>query len=218
MKQFGIIGLGSFGFFLASRLYGKGHDVIAVDKNPEIIQEIRQHVTQAVVADATDPKALREIGLQHVDDVFVCVGATLGGSVLATLNLREIGCKTIYAKVHSEIQGRILEKLGATNILFPEKDQALQLAEKLHVPNMLDFIPFAEGFAIVNLKTPTDFIDKNLRELDLVNRFGTQVLAVRKAAPEKLVMIPKADYRIEQDDALIILGPGAGIEKLQELA
>lgn len=188
-----LIIFGGLGFFLATRLYSKGHDVIAIDRNADLVQDIMQQVSRAVTANATDPKALQDIGLHNVDTVIVCMGSALSDSILTTLNLKEIGCKTVYAKAYSEIQGRILEKVGASRVFFPEKDQALQLAEKLHTPNMLDFLPFVDDHTLVHLKTPKDFIGKSLKEMNLINRFGIQILAVQKEGAEKPVMIPRAE-------------------------
>ncbi|MDY0162260.1 TrkA family potassium uptake protein [Desulfobotulus sp.] len=216
MKQFAIIGLGSFGFYLATRLYQKGHEVIAIDKDASLIQEIRDQVTQAIIADATDAKALEAIGLRAMDAAIVCMGSILSESILATLNLKEIGCKVVYAKAHSESHGRILEKIGATEVLFPEKDQAIQLAERLHTPNMLDFLPFAEDHAIVQLTIPKPFVGKSLKDINLINRFGIQVVAVQEVLPDRLNMIPKADYVLKKGDNLIILGPNRSIEKLRK--
>lgn len=216
MKQFAIIGLGSFGFYLATRLYSKGHEVIAIDRDPALIQEIRDLVSQAIIADATDPRALESMGLRTVDAAIVCMGSVLSESILATLNLKEIGCKTVYAKAHSEPHGRVLEKIGATEVLFPEKDQAIHLAERLHAPNMLDFLPFAEDHAIVQLTTPMAFVGKSLKDINLINRFGIQVVAIQEIFPGRLNMIPKADYTLKKEDVLIILGPNRAIEKLRK--
>ena len=122
MKQFAILGLGNFGFYLASRLYEKGHEVLAIDKNTNRVQDIRDNVSQAIVADTTDRKAIGNLGVDKVDAAVVCIGTSLSNSILTVLNLKEIGVKQVYAKAMSEAHGRILEKIGASEIIFPEKD------------------------------------------------------------------------------------------------
>jgi len=157
MKQFAVIGLGNFGFYLATRLNKKGYDVLAIDKIQSPVQEIKGRVTQAVVADATDRKTLESLGVKNMDAVVVCIGSNMSDSILTTLNLKEIGVERVIAKSLSEAHGRILEKVGATDVLFPEKDIAISLAERLHNPNMLDYLPFMEGYSIIELSPPKQF-------------------------------------------------------------
>ena len=157
MKQFAVIGLGSFGYYLATHLYENGHEVLAIDKAPGPVQEIRDQVTQAVVADATDRKAMESLGIFHMDAAVVCIGTDMSQSILATLNLKEMGCGRVIAKAMNNAHGRILKKMGAAEVLFPEKDLAVSLAKRLHNPNMLDYLPFTEGYSIVELVTPKVF-------------------------------------------------------------
>ena len=217
MKQFAVIGLGSFGYYLASQLYEKGHDVLAIDRLPGPVQDIRDLVTQSVVADSTDAKALAALGVGEMDAVVVCMGTRLNDSILTTLNLKEMGVKEVHAKAHSEAHGRILEKIGASQVLFPERDQAIALAEQLHMPNMVDYLPFSDDHSIVQVEPPKSFIGKSLKELALTNRFGIQVVAIQELVPEKLHMIPKADAVIKDSDMLILLGPNDAIARLRTL-
>jgi len=216
MKQFAVIGLGNFGFYLSSRLFERGHEVIAIDKNPNLVQEIRDKVSQAVVADATDPKAIAELGLVEVDAVIVGIGSVLSDSILATLNLIDMGIKRIYAKAISEAHGRILKKIGVFEIYFPEKDSAFSLANHLHNPNVIDYLPFLEGFSIIQLAPPKNFLGKSLRDLDLINRYGVQVIAIKELVPDNLNMIPTGGFVMKDSDILFILGADKALEKLQE--
>jgi trk/ktr system potassium uptake protein len=216
MQQFAIIGLGNFGHYLATYLYEKGHEVLAMDKSHQRVQEIRDRVSQAVVADATDRTVLESLGVDQMNAVVVSIGTVLSDSILATLNLRDMGVKSIYAKAVSEAHGRILYKVGATEVFFPEKDQAHSLAERLHNPNMLDYIPFLEGFSIIQLAPPREFIGKKLKDLDLINRFGIQVLGIKEIIPERLNLIPTAHFVIKDSDTLILLGPNEALEKMRE--
>ena len=217
MKQFAIIGLGNFGYYLAMHLYEKGHEVLAIDKNPKPIQEIKDKVSQAIVADATDRKALESLGLKEIDVVIVCIGSILSDSILATLNLKDIGANRVLAKATSETHGRILEKVGASEIVFPEKDLAISLGERLHNPNMLDYLPFVEGYSIIESAPPRQFIGKSLRELDLINRYGVQVVAIKEIIPDKVHLIPTAHFVVKESDVLILVGPNDSLDKLCEL-
>lgn len=215
MKQFVVIGLGNLGYYLATHLYDKGHDVLAIDKNSNRVQEIKDSVGQAVVADATDRRVLESLGVDRMDAAVVCSGTDLSASILITLNLKEIGVQSIYAKAISEPHGRILRKIGALEIIFPEKDMAISLAERLHNPNILDYLPFIEGYSLIEFAPTSDFIGKNLKTLNLINRFGVQVLGIKELVPERLNMIPTAAYVIKDSDILILLGPNDGLDALR---
>jgi trk system potassium uptake protein TrkA len=216
MKQFAIIGLGNFGYYLATNLYEKRHDVLAIDKNINRVQEIKDNVTRAVVADATDIKTLETLGIKQMDAAVVCIGSVISDSILATLNLMDVGAKRVFAKAVTEPHGRILHKIGALEVIFPEKDQAISLAERLHNPNILDYLPFLDGYSIVELLSPKSFIGKNLKELNLINRYGVQVLAIKKILPEQLKMIPKGQYVLKDEDILILLGPNHALDLLRK--
>jgi trk system potassium uptake protein TrkA len=215
MSQFAVIGLGNFGFYLATRLYEKGHEVLAVDKRVGLVQEIKDQVSQAVIADATDRKAMEALGLKDMDAAVVCIGSVLSDSILATLVMMDIGVSRVIAKAISGPHGRILEKVGASEIIFPEKDMALSLAGRLHNPNMLDFLPITEGYSLIELAPSRWFIGKSLRELDLINRYGVQVIAVKEIVPDRMNMIPTGSFVVKDSDIMIILGPDSALEKLR---
>ena len=215
-KQFAVIGLGNFGFYLAVTLFQKGHEVLGIDINPRPVQEIRDQVSRAIIADATDTKALGELELEKMDAVVISIGSILNNSILATLNVKDIGVKRVVAKAVSEAHGRILMKIGADDIYFPEKDMALTAAQRLDNPNVLDYLPFIEGYSIVQLEPPEGFLGKSLIELDLINRLGIQVIAVKKNGPEDVVMIPTGQFTVEANDILVLLGPDDAIAALKE--
>lgn len=216
MKQFAVIGVGNFGKYLAMSLYKKGHEVLVIDKTPNLVNEIKDHVSQAVVADATDRKAMESLGLKDFDTVVICIGSVLSDSVLATLNMKDIGVRNILAKAITEEHGRILQKVGASEIFFPEKDLAFTVAERLHNPNMMDYLPFMEGYGIIELAPPRSFIGRSLKELDLINRFGIQIMAIKELIPERLNMIPTGQFVIKDSDILILMGPDKAFDKLRE--
>ena len=216
MKQFVIIGLGNFGYYLATYLYDKGQEILAIDKDPDRVQKIKDQVSQAVVADATDRKTLEILGVKDMDAAIVCIGSDLKDSILTTLTLKDIGVKMILAKALSENHGRILLKVGASDILFPEKDLAISLAERLNNPNILDYLPFLEGYSIIQLATPDEFIGKSLSEIDIINRFGVMVVAVKEIIPERLNMIPTGKFILKDSDILILLGPIESLDKLRD--
>jgi len=216
MKQFAVIGVGNFGFYLAARLYEKGHEVLAIDKESPRIQDIRDRVSRAVVADAADKETMQALGLEHMDAVAVSTGNDLSESILICLNLKDLGVKRILAKVISEAHGRIVEKIGATEVLFPEKDLAETLAARLHSPNVLEYLPFMEGHSIIEMTPPDNFVGRQLKDLDLINRFGIQVIAVKETVPNRINMVPTGVYTLKGSDILIVLGSNEGIEEFKK--
>jgi trk system potassium uptake protein TrkA len=215
-KQFAVIGLGNFGFYLASALFQKGHEVLGLDVKPRQVQEIRDQVSRAVIADATDPQALKELELEKMDAVVVSIGSVLNNSILATLNVKDMGVKRVVAKAVSEAHGRILQKIGADEVYFPEKDIALTAAQRLDNPNVLDYLSFMEGYSIVELAPPKEFIGKTLIELDLINKYGIQVVAVKEIVPENVVMIPTGRFLVKDSDVLVLLGRDKALTALME--
>jgi len=216
MKQFAIIGLGHFGYYLAMHLYEKGHEVLAIDKNLKPVQEIKDRVSRAVVADATDRKALEALELKEMDTAVVCIGSILSNSILATLNLKDIEVNRVFAMALSEAHGRILEKVGASEVFFPQKDMAISLGERLHNPNMLDYLPFVEGYSIIELTPLKSFIGKSLHELDIINRYGVQIIAIKEIIPDRVHLIPTAQFIVKNSDVLVLLGPNDLLDKLRE--
>lgn len=217
MKQFGVIGLGNFGYYLAVHLYRSGHEVMAIDKNQSLVQRIKDDVTRAIVADTTELETLAATGIRDMDAVVVCIGSILGNSILTVLNLQEIGIKRIIAKALSDSHAKILQKIGVSEILFPERDQAISLAEKLHAPNMLDYLPFMEDYSIVQMAPPSAFLGKKLKDLDLINKYGIQVIAIKELIPERVHMIPTGHFMLKDSDIMIILGDNKAIEKMKKL-
>jgi trk system potassium uptake protein TrkA len=146
----------------------------------------------------------------------VCIGTDLDASIHTTLILKDVGARQVYAKANTEPHGRILRKVGAQEILFPEKDLAISLAERLHNPSLLDYLPFFEGYSIVELKPRESFVGKELKELDLINKYGVQVIAIKKAASGRLSMIPTGKHVLKGDEVMILLGPNDGLDLLRQ--
>lgn len=216
MGQFAVIGLGVFGHYLATYLYDKGHDVLAIDKNSNHVQDIKDKVSQAVVADATDLEAMKALELDGMDAVVVCIGTVMSNSILSVLNMADIGVRRLYAKALNEPHGRILLKVGATEVLYPEKDTAVTLGERLNNPNMLEYLPFIEGYSISKFEPPERLLGRQLREMDLINRYGIQVIAILKKGRNGSHVIPNARYEMAAGDVLIVLTPEGALEELEK--
>lgn len=215
-KQFVVIGLGNSGYFLARHLTALGHDVLVIDSSPEKIQDITASVSQAVVADSTRKKQMASLPLNKVDSVVVCIGEDLEASLLTVLNLKELGVKHIIAKSSSPAHTVILEKLGVSDIFHPERDMSISLAERMNRPNMLDYLPFMEGFSIVELACPEKFIGKTLKELSLTKKYGVQVIAIRDPLETEPKLGNLADYVLQERDVLFIIGPNKVLDKIKD--
>lgn len=218
-RQFVVIGLGSTGFFLAKALTDLGHDVLAIDNSPDKIQDIAPGVAQAVVADSTRKKQLASLPMQRADYVICCIGEDLEDSLLTILNLKELGIPDykIIAKSASPEQSIILEKLGIPkdNIFHPERDMAIALATRMDRPNMLDYLPFMEGYSIAELACPPKFENKTLKELSLTSKYGVQVIAIRNVNSKDPKLGNLADYVLRDTDVLFLLGPNDALEKIK---
>ncbi len=217
MKRFAVIGLGNFGFHAAKSLFEDGNEVVAIDLDRNRIQAIDPFCTEAVVMDATDKERLKSLGLEVMDSVIVSTGAKISTSLLITLHLQEIGVKKILAKALDEDHGKILKKVGATEIIHPEKDMAIRVARGLSTPNILDFIPLEEDYSLVQVDPPRAFIGKTLRELNLRAKYNVHVIAIKELVPENFVLVPPADFLIKDSDILIMLGKSQDIKRIKAL-
>jgi trk system potassium uptake protein TrkA len=216
-RKFAVIGLGNFGFHVAKALYGDGSEVIAIDTDKVRVQAIDPFSSEAIVMDATDRVALRSLGLEHLDGVIVSTGTKISISILICLYLQEIGVKAILAKALDEDHEKILKRVGATEVIHPERDMALRIARGLSSPNALDFIPLAKDFELVQVAPPREFLDKTLAELNLRAKYKVQVIAVKELAPENMVLAPPADFVVKSSDLLIMLGKSQDIDQIKAL-
>ncbi len=217
MKRFAVIGLGNFGFYAAKALYQDGNEVVAIDRDRARAQAIDPYSTEAVVLDATDTEALKSLGLQSMDGVILSTGTKISTSILVCLHLQEIGVKKILAKAVDDDHAKILKRVGATEIIHPEREMALRISRTLSNPNMLDFIPLADEFDLVQLGPPSAFVGKSLRELGLRAKYNVHIIAIKQLIPEDFVLVPPADFVIRDSDILIVLGKSQDIKKIKAL-
>lgn len=215
--KFAVIGLGSFGSNVAKTLYEKKHEVLAVDVDKEKIENVKTFVSNAVHMDAAVKENLQALEIQEMDVVVVSLGPEMEASILTVLYLHELGAKRIVAKALTEDHAKILEAVGATEVIYPEKDMAIKTALRLSNPNVLEYLPLLSGIDIQEIAPPEKFIGKSLRELDIRNRYGVQVIAIKELIPEKITFIPTADFVIKDSDILILLGDQKKLEKLNAL-
>ena len=214
-RQVAVIGLGRFGYYTAERLVRNGCQVLGVDRDRARAEAVRDILHRVVIADATDRQALGQLNLSEMDAVIVSTGDKLDASVLATLHLKDMGVKNFVVKAVTEDHARILTRLGATHVVFPEKDRAQRLADSITWPNVLDYIPLASEYSIMEMSPPKAIVGKTLKASALKSRYGVEVMAVRELEPEKMTFFPGGEFLVRKDHAIIVVGRNEDLEKLR---
>lgn len=212
-KQYAVIGMGRFGTSVAHELSELGFDVLAIDANEQKIQEVSNWVTHAVAADSTDEEAMRSLGLRNFDVVVVAIGEDIQASILTTLILKELGVPELIVKAQNELHGKVLDKIGANKVVFPERDMGLRVAHHLISPNILEYIELSNDYSIVEMKAPDFTIGKNLMQLDVRARYKCNVLAIKRGADMNIA--PDAGDVIIDGDLLVIVGKTEDLSELE---
>jgi trk system potassium uptake protein TrkA len=226
MRRFAVIGLGRFGQKLAIALALSGSDVIAIDKDRELVELIRDQVSHAVRLDSTDEEALKAQGVDNVDVAIVGIGQGTGhgfeSAVLTVVNLKQIGVKQIYARAESLIAGEVFSKIGATEVIYPEIESAQRWAYKLITPQIEDKIDIAPGYSLARIEAPASFNDKTIMDLQLRQKYNVNLVLIKHSTPPKgkfspdetIITVPVPDTVIYQGDVLMIAGSDDDLVKL----
>jgi trk system potassium uptake protein TrkA len=212
-KKFCVIGLGNFGFHMAAALYQAGHEIITIDSDKEKVQAVKDICSYAILGDAGNKEFLSAQGVSEMDAVVVSTGDRSHLSTLITLYAKELKVPRILVKAVNEDHGRILERVGATDIIFPEKDMARRIAHNLSSPNILEFIPLAEEYSLSETDPPKHFIGKTLVELDLRKKFNVTVIAIKDVLTDQFIPAPPANDLIKDSDVLILIGKTDDVDK-----
>jgi trk system potassium uptake protein len=215
-KQFAVIGLGRFGGSVAQTLHDMGYEVLAIDRDPQRVQDYAQIVTHAVEADSTDENALRALGIRNFDVVVVSIGEDIQSSILTTLILLELGVKKVVVKARNDLQGKVLYKIGAHKVIYPERDMGVRVVHNLISPNILDYIELADDYSILEISAGEFFRGKTLEELDIRAEFGCNVMAIKSG--DRINIAPMADDVIHEGDILVVIGHNDDLKKLEEKA
>ena len=215
MKSYIVIGLGRFGSQVAKRLCELGCEVLAMDRQPDLVQPISNLVTHAVVGDARDKEVLRALGAKDFECAIVAIGNNLADSVLATMNLKELGVPCIVCKAADETHRQVLLKLGADRVVIPEQEQADRLAKNLSSPNVLDYIELSDACGIIEIAAPKNWLGKSLKELNVRAKLGVNIIAIKQDS--EINVSPAADYQIQENDVMVVLGETAALNAVQKL-
>ncbi|BFT69707.1 potassium channel family protein [Paenibacillus sp. P36] len=212
-KQFAIIGMGRFGSSIARTLSQLGFEVMAIDSREETVQEISSIVTHAVQADSTDEEALRALGIRNFDVVVVAIGEDIQASILTTLILKEMGIPTVVVKAVNDLHGKVLKKIGADKVVYPERDMGQRVAHHLISSNIVDYIELSSDHSIVEIQASRQMIGKNLKELDIRAKYGCNVIAIKQN--DKLIIPPSAEEKLRSDDILVVVGKNSDLQTFE---
>jgi trk system potassium uptake protein TrkA len=213
-KQFLIIGLGRFGSSVAHTLTEGGYSVVGIDQSEEKTQRASEEIADVIKCDATDADILESIDIPSYDAVIVCIGEKyIQNSILVTLLLKEKGAKKIIAKAGTKTQGRVLQKVGADIIVYPEKDMGERVARNLISSNIIDFLRVGSNISIIEIKTPEILVGKNLIELNLRNKYGVTIISI-KTKNNEIMAPPDVKYKFQKDDVLTLIGEDTLLKKL----
>jgi trk system potassium uptake protein TrkA len=215
-KRFVVVGLGNFGAGVAEALHVKGHDVAAVDTDEDAVDLIGSRVSRAAVGDGRQRDFLERVGAQDADAAIVSTGDDLAASVLATMALRDLGVREIYVKVISRDHARIMEQLGVTETIFPERESALRLAERVVSTEILNYIQLGRDFSLQELAVPDAWVGRSLRELELPRRYRISVLAVHDILRDEIIPVPDPDAPLKESDTILVAGADSDLQNVAE--
>ncbi len=215
-KTYAILGLGIFGSTISKTLSDYNYEVIAVDSDITCVDRVAEYVTNAVQADITDIEQLRAIGIQDCDVAVVATGSHLEDSIMAIMNLKELGVPYILAKAKNKKYMQIFEKIGADRVIRPEKEMGERIAKQLVSKNIVDLIDIDSEYSVVEIIAPEIWVGKPLKDLNLRAKYGINILGIRKKPKEHLSISPNADYVIELDDRLLVIADNTVFKKFDK--
>ncbi len=214
-KQFAVLGIGRFGESLIKELVRMGYDVLAVDLDEDLVKEAVDYSTHAVQADSMDEHVLKALGITNFDAVIVAIGENMQSNILTTILLKELGVRKVVAKAKNTMHGKVLEKIGADVVIFPERDMAIKLARSLASQNFMEQISLSTDYSIIEITAPRSFVNKNLRQIGLRPKMNVTILAVRRG--DEILVVPGPDHTIMSGDILVALGHNRDLDALSDI-
>lgn len=213
MSSYVVIGCGRFGASVAKTLYSLGHDVLAIDSCMEIIQDISDNVTQAVQADATDESTLKSLGVRNYDVAIISIASDIQASIMTTIIVKELGVNYVVCKAKNELQAKVLYKIGADRVIFPERDMGVRLAHNLVSKNILEFLELDPQYSIIEIMAHDNWNGKTLLDLNFRAKYGINVVAIKRGT--EVNISPSSDDLVYFKDILVVIGE---IKKLNKLS
>ncbi|WHY73699.1 potassium channel family protein [Fictibacillus enclensis] len=215
-KQYAVIGLGRFGSNLAKALYEGDNEVIGIDIREDRVEEFQHDLSQAFIADSTEEASIKDLGLRNFDVVIVAIGDDMEASILTVVLLKELGVPHIVAKALSKRHGSVLSKIGADQVVFPERDMGLRLAHKLMYPNIIDHLKLSDHYSIEEIKTPASFVGQTIKSMDIRAKYQLNIIAIRHS-DEAVTVSPGPDYSLSAGDLLVVIGQNKKLKVLSKL-
>ncbi len=212
-KSFAVLGAGRFGRSIASVLYEMGEEVLVIDKDENVAESIANEVTQAVIGNYCEESVLRAAGVQNVDSVIIASSSDIKSSILAAVTLRDLGAKYIIARASDKTHAKILEKIDVDMVIMPERDMGERLAHKITSTNFLEYIELSDSFSIAEVKCPSRFIHKTIRDINIRNKYGVNIIAIENGGEVQVSPMPEMKFRT--GDVLIVIGTNKDIEELR---
>jgi trk system potassium uptake protein TrkA len=213
-KEFGVVGLGKFGLSLAASLMKHNQQVVGLDMDPDKVRTASEILTHAYQAEAVDKTALEQLGFGELPEVIVSTGHSMEASILVTLFLKELGCRSVTVKAISHDHEKVLRKVGADSVIFPERYAAEQLAAKLAVPGLIDYLPLGTNIILKEISVD-EWAGRTLRDLDLTNNYGVQVVAIKGAEDKQYTFVPKAHVPLTKGDTLAVIGKAENLADVE---
>jgi trk system potassium uptake protein TrkA len=214
-KQYAVIGLGRFGTSVARNLFKLGQEVLAIDTDEERLRYVSEEVTHTLLADTTDVNVLKNIGIKNFDVVVVAIGENVQSNIMTVLLLKELGVKYVVAKALNKMQGRVLEKIGADRVVYPERDMGKRIAHNLVSANLVDFIELTQELRISEVIAQREVDGKSLKAMNMRSRYNVNVILIKRVDGE-VVLSPGADDVIRQGDVLLLVGEKNAMDKLEQ--
>ncbi|MEK3935251.1 TrkA family potassium uptake protein [Sporosarcina sp. FSL W7-1349] len=215
-KEFVVIGLGRFGGSIVRELINLGADVMAIDKSPERVDEYAQIATQAVAADTTDESVLKSLGIRNFEHVIVAIGENIQASILTTLMLKEIGVPKITVKAQNDYHEKVLRKIGADQVVHPERDMGIRIANNMVSNNIIDYLELSEEYSIAEIRANERITGFSLIDLDIRARYGVNIVAIKRGT--HILVSPQAIEKIQLGDVLIVIGSDEDIHRFERKA
>jgi trk system potassium uptake protein TrkA len=216
-KKFIMLGMGSFGTALATKLAANGCRVTGIDGRPERLEAVKNLIHEAVIGDATDREVLESLPIRDATAVFISLGENISQSLLATLHVKELGARNVIVKGVTKEHGKILEHLGVDRVVFPEEEVARELADRMTWPNVLDYLPIDPEYSVAEVAMPGSLSGKTLAEANLRSRIGVHVMGLKDVMKGKFEMFPDGKTKLLEDQVLLVVGRESEIAALREL-
>jgi trk system potassium uptake protein TrkA len=217
VKKFIMLGMGSFGTALATKLAANGCRVTGIDGRPERLEAVKNLIHEAVIGDATDREVLESLPIRDATAVFISLGENISQSLLATLHVKELGARNVIVKGVTKEHGKILEHLGVDRVVFPEEEVARELADRMTWPNVLDYLPIDPDYSVAEVAMPSSLSGRTLAEANLRSRIGVHVMGLKDVMKGKFEMFPDGKTKLLEDQVLLVVGRESEIAALREL-